>query len=214
MTKSNQKRAVPVEDPVVPVDRTLQAQTFTTANSPEAHMAHHSFQAASLPPATKNEPPRKKRGRPNKAEHERRVREAAERGEVYPSPKKTKISRQSLEGHIEELKESSAPERDRTGNWEPTKSASLSGTRHHAPEIPARTSSIEATASAAGKTQVERVKSIKETIPVVQASESPANEGVQSIRENATTSSQIPTPNALSDSALRDALDSPAVEIA
>ena len=42
--------------------------------------------------------PRKKRGRPNKAEHELRVAQAAARGEVYPRPRKPKTPRPSMEG--------------------------------------------------------------------------------------------------------------------
>lgn len=43
-------------------------------------------------------PPKKKRGRPSKAEQEIRAAKAAERGEVYPPPKKVKTPRASMEG--------------------------------------------------------------------------------------------------------------------
>lgn len=45
-----------------------------------------------------DEPPKKKRGRPSKAEQEIRAARAAERGEIYPPPKKVKTPRPSMEG--------------------------------------------------------------------------------------------------------------------
>ena len=45
-----------------------------------------------------DEPPKKKRGRPSKAEQEIRAARAAERGEIYPPPKKVKTPRPSVEG--------------------------------------------------------------------------------------------------------------------
>ncbi|MCJ1323179.1 hypothetical protein MMC15_008533 [Xylographa vitiligo] len=41
---------------------------------------------------------RKKRGRPSKEEHDRRVAEAEARGEIYPKPRKPKTPRTSVEG--------------------------------------------------------------------------------------------------------------------
>lgn len=45
-----------------------------------------------------DEPPKKKRGRPSKAEQEIRAAQAAERGETYPPPKKVKTPRSSMAG--------------------------------------------------------------------------------------------------------------------
>lgn len=45
-----------------------------------------------------DEPPKKKRGRPSKAEQEIRAARAAERGETYPPPKKVKTPRTSMAG--------------------------------------------------------------------------------------------------------------------
>lgn len=45
-----------------------------------------------------DEPPKKKRGRPSKAEQEIRAAQAAERGEIYPPPKKVKTPRSSMAG--------------------------------------------------------------------------------------------------------------------
>ena len=49
-------------------------------------------------PTTDEMKPRKKRGRPSKEEHDRRVAEAEARGEIYPKPRKPKTPRPSMEG--------------------------------------------------------------------------------------------------------------------
>ncbi|MCJ1472868.1 hypothetical protein MMC13_001517 [Lambiella insularis] len=50
-----------------------------------------------ISPTTEEGKPRKKRGRPSKEEHDRRVAEAEARGEVYPKPRKPKTPRPSTE---------------------------------------------------------------------------------------------------------------------
>lgn len=51
-----------------------------------------------ISPSADDGKPRKKRGRPSKEEHDRRVAEAEARGEVYPRPRKPKTPRASIEG--------------------------------------------------------------------------------------------------------------------
>jgi hypothetical protein len=51
-----------------------------------------------ISPVADDGKPRKKRGRPSKEEHDRRVHEASLRGEVYPKPRKPKTARPSFEG--------------------------------------------------------------------------------------------------------------------
>lgn len=75
------------------VDRIIQPRTS------EFSAVNENYQSP-LHPAAPNpggEPPKKKRGRPSKAEYEVRVAEYAARGEPYPAPRKSKASRHSTE---------------------------------------------------------------------------------------------------------------------
>ena len=76
------------------VDRIIQPRIeFSSINEPYTS-PHHP-----LAPVIPGEPPKKKRGRPSKAEYEIRLAEYAARGESYPAPRKSKTPRQSAEGY-------------------------------------------------------------------------------------------------------------------
>ena len=82
------KRPLPGE-PSVTTERVLQPRpvTFASVNGPDQ-----------VSPVFDDGKPRKKRGRPSKEEHDRRVAEAEARGEIYPKPRKPKTPRPSMEG--------------------------------------------------------------------------------------------------------------------
>ncbi len=73
------------------VDRIIQPRIseFPSVNDPYSS-SHHP-----APTSAGGEPPKKKRGRPSKAEYEVRVAEYAARGETYPAPRKSKTKRHS-----------------------------------------------------------------------------------------------------------------------
>lgn len=75
------------------VDRIIQPRTseFSAVNETYHSPLHP------VAPTSGGEPPKKKRGRPSKAEYEVRVAEYAARGESYPAPRKSKASRHSAE---------------------------------------------------------------------------------------------------------------------
>lgn len=182
-TMGGRKRPPPDEEPPTPVDRTIQAQSFPTVNNP----ANTAQQFASPLPPTTREPAQKKRGRPSKEEHERRVREAAQRGDVYPPPKKIKTLRQSLEGPqgVESATvatssgiASGMTEVGSSGRKKAKKAKTASSAMHLAPDIPARVSSLEATARAAERMQIDTEKIPEDTIPEAQGSGYSAHENL------------------------------------
>ena len=84
------KRPLPTgEMTTTPTERIIQPRpvTFASVNGP-----------GQISPSADDGKPRKKRGRPSKEEHDRRVAEAEARGEVYPRPRKPKTPRPSMEG--------------------------------------------------------------------------------------------------------------------
>ncbi|KAL8745286.1 MAG: hypothetical protein Q9190_002569 [Brigantiaea leucoxantha] len=85
----NKKRPAPSSEVSPAVNREIQprAQGFVTVNEP--------IETTAYPPslADPGEQPRKKRGRPSKAEVEMKAAEAAARGELYPQPRKLKTSK-------------------------------------------------------------------------------------------------------------------------
>lgn len=84
------KRPLPTgETTTTPTERIIQPRpvTFASVNGP-----------GQISPSADDGKPRKKRGRPSKEEHDRRVAEAEARGEVYPRPRKPKTPRPSMEG--------------------------------------------------------------------------------------------------------------------
>ncbi len=172
--KPKRKRPQPVEGPLTPGDRTIQAQPFATVNT----SGDPAYQFTAPLPTT-GEPPQKKRGRPNKEEHERRVREAAERGEIYPPPRKIKTPRPSLEGLAgvgtlavpsPGTTEAGTAGEGSNSKKKAKKAKSTSAAMQLAPDIPARISSLEATARAADRMQIDTEEAVKSTIPETQAS--------------------------------------------
>lgn len=176
------KRPLPDEEPLTTADRMIQAHPFPTVNKPATADPAHQF-TSPIPPTTR-EPPQKKRGRPSKEEHERRVREAAQRGQVYPPPKKIKTPRQSLEG-VESGAVATASgivegatEEGSTGRKKAKKAKTTSSAMHLAPDIPARVSSLEATARAAEQMQTDTERHVEGTIPEAQGSGFSAQENL------------------------------------
>lgn len=178
--KARKRRPTPDEGLLPPGDRTLQAQPFATVNT--SGDSAYQF-AAPLAPTTV-ESQGKKRGRPNKEEHERRVREAAQRGEIYPPPKKIKTPRQSLEGAgnisltASGMTEADIAEEGSTGKKRAKKAKTTSAATQLAPEIPARISSLEATARVADRMQIDTEETGKGRIPETDVSEFPAKESL------------------------------------
>ena len=172
-TKSKKKRPAPGQDLSTPADRTIQAQPFPTVNTPGDPVR---YQAAVGSSQAAEEQPQKKRGRPNKEEHERRVREAAQRGEIYPPPKKVKTARHSLEGTAGAAL-SGMMEDGSTGRKKAKKSRAAPTTGNLAPEIPERTSSLEAPTSGADQMQIEAEKYHESAISKPQVSNSLVQEG-------------------------------------
>ena len=177
IAKPKKKRAAPGEGPSAPADPTLQAQPFTTVNPPGNASI---YQPAPTPlQPTAGEQTQKKRGRPNKEEHERRVREAAQRGEVYPPPKKIKTARQSLESAAEGGAMLDKTEDGSTSQKTAKKPQLSLEMAHLPPELPARTSSLEAsTIGATDQMHTRTEELMKSTIPEPQTSDSLARESL------------------------------------
>jgi len=178
------------------------------------------FQVAPTAPVTNTEQrPGKKRGRPSKAVYEQRVREAAERGEVYPPPRKRKTPRASLEGVPGE------------GMLTPTKAEaeagaageSSTGKRKTRPKASAKVApleptlalegdlALEATASAADRMQSDAEKEpVRSTIPETQSTDFPAQDSLLSgLREYA---AQTGADTAQSSSTLKGDYSAPRIE--
>lgn len=95
VTPKQRKRQYPSGDGPMAVDRIIQPRIsdFSAVNEP--------FNPSPLAPTATGlgEPPKKKRGRPSKAEYEIRVAEYAARGEPLPPPRKPKTPKRSAESH-------------------------------------------------------------------------------------------------------------------
>ena len=166
------------------VDRMIQPQlplNFPSVNSPGDPTSDQGVAASAL-----GGPPKKKRGRPSKVEHEAKVAEAAARGEIYqPTPKRKKAPRQALEGAPNVGM--GTPSMTEVG---PTGEGSASMTRIRKPktgleetgglasEPTARSLGLEATAFAADQMQFEEGKPFRSTIPETQASHVEARESL------------------------------------
>ena len=179
-------------------DRTLQPQlsNFPSVNAPSDPIA---FQNA--PSTTSGEPPRKKRGRPSKEEFDKRVAEAAQRGEVYPPPRKRKTPRSSAEGvpgatmatpaiaQAGTTGEGSAgKKRAQKPNPVPAESNPDPEVTESklAPDATERNLALEATASAADRMQIDTEGAVPSPIPETQATEFPARESLLAgMREHA-----------------------------
>lgn len=178
------KRRRPASGENIAVDRTIQAQqpiNFPPINAPGYPGTDPGASASIL-----EGPPKKKRGRPSKAEYEAKVAEAAARGEEYqPPPKRKKTPRTSLEGApnaymvtpgmtdvgaVGEGSTSKKPARKLKAAPEEASN------RAYGPTV--RNPALEATAQAAGQMRIDQEQAIKSTIPETQASEVEARENL------------------------------------
>ena len=121
-------------------------------------------------------PPKKKRGRPSKAEYEARVAEAAARGEEYqPPPKRKKDPRPSQQGAPNAgmvMTEVGAAGEGSTGKKKAQKpKAAPEVASSLASDPTSRSFALKATAHVADQMQMEKEKHFKSTIPKTQASE-------------------------------------------
>lgn len=200
-TKAKNKRPAPVEDTPTPADRTTQAQTFAAVNTPGDSIT---YQAPAVPQQKATGPPKKKRGRPSKEEHERRVREAAERGEVYPRPKKTKTPRPSLESAAGGIPISDVMEGSSTGNTTTKLQEVALATERSDPGDSARNLSLEATASAADQVQIDTEEVSRPSIPENLTSNFPAREILLAgMREHAAMTAHLGSDKMQSSSTLK-----------
>ena len=161
------------------VDRMLQPQlplNFPSVNSPSDPASDQGVTASVL-----GGPPKKKRGRPSKVEHEAKVAEAAARGEIYqPTPKRKKAPQPSLEGAPNVgMVTPSMTEIGATGEGSASKTrirkpkAGIEETGGLASEPTARGFGLEATAFAA-----DQMQPFRSTIPETQASGVEARESL------------------------------------
>ena len=180
-------------------DRTMQQQqsTFPSVNAPSPSGAF-AFQA--VPGTSPREPPRKKRGRPNKEEFDKRVAEAAQRGEVYPPPRKRKPPRPSTENIVNDPV--SLPGTNETGAAiegegsagkkkakRPKAIAVMSEQPPNVSEghlVPGFTGTSKAFEAKSDHMQIVMGESTRSTIPETQASSFPARESfLAGMREHA-----------------------------
>ena len=188
------KLSQPNDAPSSVTDRALHPQQ---SNFPPVNATGElvTFQAAPTAPATNaEERAGKKRGRPSKAEYEQRVREAAERGEVYPLPRKRKTPRPSLEGVAGE--EMLTPTKPKTGTAGKDSTGKTKARPKAAPRVAPikptlaleRDLALEATATEVDQMQIDNEKeSARSTIPDTQSTDFPARESLLSgMREYAT----------------------------
>lgn len=171
------KKKRPASGESVALDRTIQSQqpfNFPPVNALSDPATGQGAMASNL-----GGPPKKKRGRPSKAEYEAKVAEAAARGEEYhPPPKRKKTPRTSLEGapnagivtpSMTEVgaagEESTSMKKARKPNAAPEEASNL------ASESTVRSLALVATAHAADQMQIEEEKPFKSIIPETQASE-------------------------------------------
>ena len=197
-------------------DRTMQQQqsTFPSVNAPSPS---GSLAFQTVPGTSTGEPPRKKRGRPSKEEFDKRVAEAAQRGETYPPPsRKRKPPRPSMEGIANDpvstpgTNESAAAiegegSASKKKARKPKASLAMNEVLSNVAEgrlVPESTDSkaFQATASPADRMQGVMNEPTRSTIPETQASGFPAGESLlEGMREHAaraepetTQSSSIP----------------------
>ena len=184
-------------------DRTMQQQqsTFPSVNAPSPS-GSLAFQA--IPGTPTGEPPRKKRGRPSKEEFDKRVAEAAQRGETYPPPsRKRRPPRPSMENIANDpvstpgtTESAAAIEGEGSAGKKkarkPKVTAAVSevpsnvAERHLVPESTDTSRVFEATASPTDRMQGVLAEPARSIIPETQASGFPAGESLLAgMREHA-----------------------------
>ena len=154
---------------------------FPSVNSPSDPASDQGVTASVL-----GGPPKKKRGRPSKVEHEAKVAEAAARGEIYqPTPKRKKAPQPSLEGAPNVgMVTPSMTEIGTTGEGSASKTrtrkpkAGIEETGGLVSEPTARSLALEATAFTADQMQIEEGRPFRSTIPETQASNVEARESL------------------------------------
>ena len=183
-------------------DRTMQQQqsTFPSVNapSPSGSLAFPAISGTST-----GEPPRKKRGRPSKEEFDKRVAEAAQRGETYPPPsRKRKPPRPSMESIANDPTSTPATNESATAiegegsagkkkARNPKATLAVSEVLSNVAEgrlVPEATDRMvfEATASPADRMQGVTNEPTRSTIPETQASGFPTGESLlEGMREHA-----------------------------
>ena len=183
-------------------DRTMQQQqsTFPSVNAPSPS---GSFAFQAVPGTSTGEPPRKKRGRPSKEEFDKRVAEAAQRGEIYPPPRKRKPPRPSTDSIVNDpvsLTGTSEPGaviegEGSAGKKRAKKPKAIPAVSGPPPNVseghlePGSTDTnrvFEATASAADAMQIVPGEPTRSIIPETQGSDFPARESLlEGMREHA-----------------------------
>ena len=191
-SKPKKKRPASGENVPSVADRMIQPQQ--PSNFPPVNAPGDPATNQNAPTVVPGGPPKKKRGRPSKAEHEAKVAEAAARGEEYkPTPRRKKPPRPPPQGtpnagmvtpSMTEVgaagEVSTGKKRARKPNAAPEEASSLAfGTA-------ARNYTLEATAHAADKMQIEEDKPAQSTMPETQASDFEARESLlANMREHA-----------------------------
>ena len=188
----SKKRPASAEKVTSTVDRMIQPQQlfkFATVNAPSDAATD---QRTTAP--ISGGPPKKKRGRPSKAEYEAKVAEAAARGEEYqPPPRRKKTPRPSLQdapnaGMVTpSMSEAGAAGEGSIGRENaPNPKPAPGEASSLAFEPTARSLALEATAHAANQMQIDEEKPVESVIPKMQASEIEARESLLAdMREHA-----------------------------
>ena len=183
-SKPKKKRPGSGENVPQSMDRMLQPQlplNFASVNSPGDPASDQGVAASVL-----GGPPKKKRGRPSKVEHEAKVAEAAARGEIYqPTPKRKKAPQSSLEGASNiGMLTPGMTEVGTTGEGSAGKARSrkpkggIEDTGGLTSEPTARSLALEGAAFAADQMHMEERRPFKSTIPETQASGVEARESL------------------------------------
>ena len=157
-----------------------------------------------ISPATEGDKPRKKRGRPNKEEHDRRVAEAAARGDVYPKPRKPRTLRPSLEGQGVETVEVVGGAASTAVMFTPNKTIYAPPTSPSSSKRkkPLDIITAEGVALPAGQVLPEEQRTMTKIAPRPQTSDSnPSGEVVTATMQSATIPESRDTPMTGSDTA-------------
>ena len=190
-SKTKKKRPAPSENISSVADRMIQPQQsfkFPPVNT-SGDPATDQVATASV----SGGPPKKKRGRPSKADYEAKLAEAAARGEEYqPPPKRKKTAQSSLQGAptADMLTPSMAKVgpagEGSTGKKKARKPKGTPEADSLAPESNARSLALEATTHAADQMQPDIWRPIRSTIPETQLSEvEPRGSLLAAMREHA-----------------------------
>ena len=150
---STTKKRRPASGENVPLDRAGQPQqlfNFLPVNAPGNPPTDQGATISDL-----GGPPRKKRGRPSRAEHEAKVAEAAARGEEYhPPPKRKKTPRPLLEGAPKAVMVTPVMTKVGTAREGSTSEKQSQGAEHIASEPTTRSLASEATTHPANHTHI------------------------------------------------------------